>query len=142
MNRNDRHRYDDILDLPHPISKTHPQMPVADRAAQFAPFAALTGHGEAVRETARPTEKRIELDEDSKAVLDAKLQSIRKQLESEPLVTITYFVPDKKKQGGMYVTVTGSAKKIQEYERSLILTDGTRIPVDEIVEIELLTHDC
>lgn len=142
MNRNDRHRYDDILDLPHPISKTHPQMPVADRAAQFAPFAALTGHGEAVRETARPTEKRIELDEDSKAVLDAKLQSIRKQLESEPIVTITYFVPDKKKQGGMYVTVTGSAKKIQEYERSLILTDGTRIPVDEIVEIELLTHDC
>lgn len=142
MNRNDRHRYDDILDLPHPISKTHPQMPVADRAAQFAPFAALTGHGEAVRETARPTEKRIELDEDSKAVLDAKLQSIRKQLESEPIVTITYFVPDKKKQGGMYVTVTGSVKKLQGYERSMILTDGTKIPVDEIVEIELLTHYC
>ncbi|MCI9341284.1 MAG: YolD-like family protein [Dorea sp.] len=131
------HRYDDIIMLPRHVSKTHPPMPAADRAAQFAPFAALTGHYDAVKEAARLTEERVELDESCKAVLDGKLQDIRRRLGEEPAVTVTYFVPDERKSGGSYETAAGCVRKIDEYERVLVLTDGTRIPVSELLEIEL-----
>lgn len=137
MNTSDMHRYDDIIMLPHHVSKTHPPMPAADRAAQFAPFAALTGHYDAVKEAARLTEERVELDESCKAVLDGKLQDIRRRLGEEPAVTVTYFVPDERKSGGSYETAAGCVRKIDEYERVLVLTDGTRIPVSELLEIEL-----
>lgn len=130
------HQYDDIIHLPHHVSKIHPPMPIQDRAAQFAPFAALTGHHDAVKETARLTEERIELDENCKAVLDGKLQNIQEQSDRNSVVSITYFEPDRKKAGGAYVTLTGCVKKIDEYERAVILTDGTQIPIDEIIEIE------
>ncbi len=114
------HKYDDMIDLAHHVSGTHPHMPVEDRAAQFAPFAALTGHHEAVRETARLTEE---------------LQNIYEHLDLEPSVSITYFVPDPKKPGGAYVTVSGCVRKIREHERTVVLTDGTEIPIDEITDI-------
>ncbi len=136
FNHNDRHKYDDIIDLPRHVSERHPHMPIADRAAQFSPFAALTGHGEAIKETARLTNERIELDENCKALLDQKLRIIRGQLSKRPEVSITYFMPDIKKEGGSYVTAEGCAIRINEYENTIALSDGTKIPIDEIIEIE------
>lgn len=135
MNSGDIHKYDDIINLPHHVSGTHAHMPAADRAAQFAPFAALTGHQEAVRETARHTDERIELDESCKEVLDEKLRYIREQAGERPVVTVTYFVPDDHKSGGSYVTVTGRMKKIDEYEKSLVMDDGERIWMEDIIEL-------
>lgn len=137
MNTGDIHKYDDIINLSHHVSRMHPPMPTADRAAQFAPFAALTGHYDAVRETARLTDERIELDESCKEILDRKLRDIRQRLGEEPEVTVTYFVPDERKSGGSYETVTGCVRKIDEYERVLVLTDAARILIDEILELEL-----
>ncbi len=128
--------YEDIIDLPRHVSKTHPHMPVPDRAAQFMPFAALTGHGEAVNETARITYVRAELDENYKAVLNEKLKNLKRRLDRKPAVSITYFVPDERKQGGAYMAVTGCVERIHEYKRMVVLTDGTSIPIDEIMEIE------
>ena len=127
--------YDDILDLPHPTSKKHPRMSMAARAAQFAPFAALTGYGDAIKETARLTDQQLALDENEKARLNEKLLLLRQHLKELPLVTITFFVPDTKKAGGSYQTITGSVKKLQGYERRLIMTDGTIIPIDAIIEL-------
>ena len=127
--------YDDILDLPHPTSKKHPRMSMAARAAQFAPFAALTGYGDAIKETARITDQQLELDENEKARLNEKLQLLRQHLPGKPKITITYFVPDTKKAGGSYQTITGFVKKLQEYERRLIMTNGTIIPLDTIIEL-------
>ena len=127
--------YDDILDLPHPTSKKHPRMSMYARAAQFAPFAALTGYGDAIKETARITDQQLELDENEKALLNEKLQLLRQHLPGKPKITITYFVPDTKKAGGSYQTITGSVKKLQEYEHRLIMTDGTIIPIDAIIEL-------
>lgn len=128
--------YEDILHLPHPVSPTRPQMPLADRAAQFSPFAALTGHGAAIRETARLTDTRLELDEDYKAALAAKLNQLQEVLSEHPRVAITYFLPDAQKEGGAYVTVTGALKKVDDFARQVVLKDGTRIPIGEILEIE------
>ena len=130
-------KYDDIIDLPHHISKKHPQMSLEARAAQFAPFAALTGYDDAVKETARLTNERIDLDEEAKMMLDAKLQVIREQLSEKPLVTITYFVPDAKKYGGKYVTTNGNVKKIDDYKHLIILDNSLEIPIDEIIDITL-----
>ncbi len=137
MNHGDISKYSDMINLPHHVSRTHPHMQVQDRAAQFAPFAALNGHHEAVRETARLTDERIELDEYCKAAIDGKLKAIREQtnLREEPAVSVTYFVQDAKKTGGSYETVTGCVKKIDEYEKFLVLTDGMKIPIEEIIEI-------
>lgn len=134
----ERRGYDDIIDLPHHVSKTHPQMPAADRAAQFAPFAALTGHGEAVKETARLTGRRIDLDETVKADLDQKLSGILERLApgEYPEVSVVYFVPDKRKAGGMYKEIFGCVKKLDAHRKELIFTDGTKVPVSEIIEIE------
>ena len=130
-------KYDDIINLPHYISKKHPQMSLEARAAQFAPFAALTGYDDAVKETARLTNERIDLDEEAKMMLDAKLQVIREQLSEKPLVTITYFVPDAKKDGGKYVTINGNVKKIDDYKHLIILDNSLEIPIDEIIDIAL-----
>lgn len=132
---NDSHRYDDIIHLPHHTSSTHPQMPVADRAAQFAPFAALTGHEAAIQETARLTEEKIVLDENAKALLDEKLRLIQEMPAGRREVTVTYFVQDEKKSGGHYISVTGTVRKIDGYRQSMVMADGLRIPLDDIIEI-------
>lgn len=134
-------KYQDMISLPHHVSKTHAPMPVQDRAAQFAPFQALNGHSEAVRETARLTAERLELDEACKAFLDGKLRTIRERLRLKPAVAITYFVPDAYKAGGSYVTKEGCVKKIDQYEGSLIFTDRTRIKMDDIIEIDIAKED-
>ncbi len=128
--------YDDIIHLPHHVSKTHPPMAVIDRAAQFSPFAALTGYDAAVKETARLTDERVELDESMKDTLRDKLQIIADRLEEHPEIAVTYFQPDAKKHGGAYVTAIGKVKKVNEYERAIIMTDGTAIPIDEIINID------
>lgn len=122
--------YDDIIDLPHPTSERHPRMPMANRAAQFSPFAALTGYGDAVRETARITDRRVELTEAEKSVLDVKLQQLAPGASAE----ITYFQPDGKKEGGTYLTVTGVVKRIDNGE--IVLTDTRKIPIEDIVEVQ------
>lgn len=125
--------YDDIIDLPRPKSK-HEPMPMSDRAAQFSPFAALTGYGDAIDETARLTDARIELSEEERAELDYKQQYLS-TLDS-PMVTVTYFVPDSRKSGGAYVTHTGVLKRVDEVERMVVFKDGLRVPLDEVMDIK------
>lgn len=132
------HQYDDIIDLPHPVSQRHPQMPLADRAAQFSPFAALTGHEAAIRETARLTEPFAELDEDRKRELDEQLQMIKEDCSRTPEIEATYFQPDLKKSGGIYRTIRGRVKKIDEYNRRMLLVDGTEIPLETLYSIQRL----
>ena len=134
-------KYDDIINLPHHESKKHPKMPVLDRAAQFQPFAALSGHDAAVRETARLTENRTELDETRKEELDLHLQLLREQLSQKPQVVITYFVSDAKKDGGAYFTIIGTIQKIDENRRQVIMENGTVIPVNDIYEIQSTVFD-
>lgn len=128
--------YDDIIHLPHHVSPTRPQMSIANRSAQFSPFAALTGYEAAIKETARLTDKRLELDESVKEALNVKLKIIINRIHEHPEVAITYFQPDTKKDGGAYVTAVGMAKKIVEHERVVAMTDGTVIPIDEIIRID------
>lgn len=132
--------YDDIIHLPHHVSATHPHMSAIDRAAQFSPFAALTGYDAAIKETARLTDKRVELDESMKEALSNNLQMIADRLKEHPEIAITYFQPDAKKNGGAYVTVINTVKKIDVYKRIVVLTDGIVIPVDEIISIDI--HSC
>jgi hypothetical protein len=132
--------YDDIIHLPHHVSTTHPHMAAIDRAAQFSPFAALTGYDAAIKETARLTDKRVELDEAMKEALSNKLQMVADRLKERPEIAITYFQPDGKKNGGAYVTVINTVKKIDVYERIVVMTDGKVIPVDEIISIDI--HSC
>jgi len=131
-------RYDDIINLPHHVSATRPQMPMIDRAAQFQPFRALTGYEDAVQETARQTDEPPELTEDEKALLDAKLQKLSDSIDSHPRVTLTWFQPDKKKPGGAYVITTGELKKIDDYAGALILMGGERIVIEHIVDIQIM----
>ncbi len=130
-----RNPYEDIINLPHHVSKTHPQMSMQDRAAQFSPFAALTGYDDAIDETARLTGRKLELGEEAKEILDRKLQYLGSIISEQPEISVTYFVPDEKKDGGSYTTATGCLKRIDEYERLLLFTDGTRISLDEILDI-------
>ena len=127
----DSHRYDDIIHLPHHVSTAHPPMPAADRAAQFSPFAALAGHEAAIRETARLTDERAELDENAKAV-----RMIQEMLPAHPEITVTYFQPDAKKSGGAYVSVTGRVKKLDLYRQCLLMEDGLRIPLGELYDMD------
>ena len=129
-------KYDDIIDLPHYVSKTRPQMSIHDRAAQFSPFAALTGHGAAIKETERLTDHRIELDENQKSIINEKLQMIFEQVEKQPEVVVTYFVPDQRKSGGKYVTIEGRVVKVDGYHRTLLFEDQTLVLMEEILEIE------
>lgn len=127
--------YDDIIEFPHHVSESRPQMSRIDRAAQFSPFAALTGYETAVRETARLTDVRKELDENVRAMLDGKLQVIQEHLVEQPEITITYFKPDERKSGGSYIDFTGCVKKIDFFEYKVIMEDGMEIPVEDIFEI-------
>ena len=128
--------YEDIIHLPHHVSDKRPQMSAIDRAAQFSPFAALTGYDAAVQETARLTDSRIELDEEAMAALSDRLQIISDHLSEQPQIKVTYFKPDEKKAGGSYITKAGAVNKIDEYERALKLCDGTVIPIEDIYQIE------
>ena len=128
-------RYDEIMELPHHVSKTRPQMPMSDRAAQFAPFAALTGYDSAIKETGRLTDERIELDEEALAALDRKYQLLMDTLDDAPEVTIIYFQPDARKAGGQYVSATGTVKKVDTFGRQILLQDGTRIPLDSVYDL-------
>ena len=130
-------RYNDILNMPYPnpeIEKDFPDKIL--RAAQFAPFAALTGHDEAVKETARLTDQRIEIDEYAKDELNRRLNYIKEHIEDEQMFSITYFLPDKKKDGGRYVTATDFVVKIKEYENTVVMYDKTEIPIPDILMIE------
>lgn len=129
------HRYDDIIDLPHHVSGHHQRMSILDRAAQFSPFAALTGFDGAIKETARLTDQRIELDEAEKNILDEKLRIVQERLCENHEINLVFFRPDEMKSGGSYVTVMGTVKKIDSNERAVVLLDGTRISIDEIVDI-------
>jgi hypothetical protein len=128
--------YDDIINLPHHVSTSRPRMSVLDRAAQFSPFAALTGFEDAVKEAARLTDERVDLDEDAKAALNARLLMIQEQLDDQPQVFITYYKPDDKKAGGAYITAKGCVKIIDAYERTVVMKDGARIPINDIIKID------
>lgn len=127
--------YEDIINLPHYVSKKRPQMSLYKRSAQFAPFSALTGYDEKIRETARITDQKIILDEGRKSLLNNKIEMINQTIHTKPKVSITYFVPDKKKRGGMYQTITANVKRIDEVYKQIILTNSTKIPIDDIIEI-------
>ena len=129
-------KYSDIIHLPHPVSEKHPRMPMQDRAAQFSPFAALTGYEEAIYETGRLTEERAELDEEEKAILDRKQRLLLEKLYERPTLTVTFFVPDEKKSSGRYITKTGNLKKLHLLEKWILLTDGTKIPLEDVKNIE------
>lgn len=130
------HKYDDIINYPHHTSPTRPRMPRIDRAAQFAPFAALAGYNTAIQETGRVTEPRIELTEDCKAALDLKQRMLLESGGEHPEIRVTYFLPDPRKDGGRYITAEGRIKSILQVPRILLFTDGRRIPLDDIVDIE------
>ncbi len=130
-------KYDDIIDLPHPVSKTHPPMPLLNRAAQFAPFAALTGYGEAVEETARLTEDEVYLDESEIEALNQTLIQLEAALPQHPEVQLTYFRPDPAKKGGAYCTIHGTVKKIDRYKKSLLMESGEEIPMGRLMQIEV-----
>ena len=128
--------YDDIIGLPHHVSATHPQMPRENRAAQFSPFAALTGHDAIIKEATRVTEQKIELGEEAIAELDMKLNMLADMTDSRPMIAVTHFVPDDKKDGGSYVTITGAVKRIDEYERAVVMVNGEKIGIENILDME------
>ena len=131
-------QYDDIIHLPHHVSSTRQQMPMSDRAAQFSPFAALTGHSAAIAETGRLTDQRMELDEYEMARVDAELQRLQELLPGRPMASITYFVPDERKNGGSYQTVTGSVKRIDAVSGMIQMTDRQLIPIADVFSIEII----
>lgn len=128
--------YDDIINLPHHVSDKRPQMSMQDRAAQFSPFAALTGYDSAIHETARLTDSKLELTEETMALLNMKLQAVKDSITEQPEILFTYFKPDEKKSGGTYVTVSGTVKKMDDYERLIVLQSGITIPIDDLLDIE------
>ena len=127
-------QYDDIIHLPHHVSSTRPRMSAIDRAAQFSPFAALTGYDTSIKESARLTDARIELDDSQKEEIGEKLRLVTGQLDAE--IKINYFLPDTKKTGGKYVLAAGAVKKVDEYERMIIMGDGKQIPIDEVIDVD------
>ena len=131
-------RYDEIINLPHHVSKTRPQMPMSDRAAQFAPFAALTGYDSAIKETGRLTDERIELDEEALTALDMKYQLLMDALNEAPKVTVTYFRPDERKAGGKYITATGAIIKVDDFERLITMQDGAPEKIVETLCSQLI----
>ena len=129
-------KYDDLLHLPHPVSRRHPPMSAMDRAAQFSPFSALTGYEAVIQEAGRLTDSRTELTEYSRDVLDQKQRILLEAAPAHPEITVTYFVPDGRKQGGMYGTLRGNLKKIDLGRRVMVMLDGTEIPLDDIADIQ------
>lgn len=132
MNKN----YDDIINLPHHVSKKKPQMSIEQRSAQFAPFAALTGYDDAVKETARRTDRRIELEERQKEILNNKLLYVLENIDSKPEITFTYFAPDNKKSGGKYIDKTGIVRKIDMIEQYIQFIDKSKININDIIKIK------
>ena len=130
------HRYDDMIGLGHPISKTHPPMARIKRAAQFAPFDALTGFGAAIKEAGRETEEKKELSEDEIDMINARLAVIEQHIREQPRIAVTYFLPDKKKAGGCYVTVSGNVKMLDRIEHAINMADRTKIPIETVRYIE------
>ena len=130
------HKYDDMIGLGHPISRTHPPMARIKRAAQFASFDALTGFGAAIHEAGRETEEKKELSEDEIDMINARLTVIEKHINEQPNITVTYFLPDNKKAGGRYVTVSGKVKKLDGVESVIVMTDGTKIPIGDVRHID------
>ena len=130
------HKYDDIINLPHHTSNKYPRMSMQDRAAQFSPFAALTGHAELIDETARLTDKKIELTDDEKIRIDEKLQIIRLFVGREESFSFTYFVADTQKCGGAYISYDGSIKKIDEIKKIIYLVDGASINIEDILDVK------
>lgn len=128
--------YDDIIGLPHHCSEKRMPMPLHDRAAQFAPFAALTGYEEAIDETARRTDQTRELDEETACILNERICYIQEHIGEKPKTEITYFIPDENKPGGKYVTVRGRAMHINNFEKMLFFTDGRKVPLSNIIRIE------
>ena len=128
--------YEDIINLPHHVSKTRPQISMIDRAAQFSPFAALTGYDAAIKETGRLTDEKIEMDEEALNILNMKFQLLVDSLADEPEITFTYFKPDERKAGGAYIDVTGKVKKVDDFERLIVMQNGTKMPMDDILNIE------
>lgn len=136
MNDADLHKYDDIINLPHHVSSTRPHMSIEERAAQFSPFAALTGHEDAIKETARQTEREIILDENELEILDEKLKAILSDKSDNKNIKVVYYVPDENKNGGKYVECSGRVKKMDEYRHVLVMEDGTEINVGRIADIQ------
>lgn len=134
---NPTYRYEDIIHLSRPVGGRHIPMSRSDRAAQFSPFAALTGYDGVIAESARLTERRIELDEGAIQELNDVLQRIRRELDSQPRVTATWFRPDQWKAGGSYERTSGRVKKLDCHGKRLILTDGTAIPMEDLLQLEL-----
>ena len=129
-------KYNDIINLPHHKSKTRKQMSMIDRAAQFSPFAALTGHDDAISETGRIVYEKTDLDENAKSVLNEKLQMISDFIDDSPVITVTYYKPDSRKKGGVYVSYTGNVIKIDVNRRVLVFSNMSEIVIDDISEIE------
>jgi len=129
-------KYDDMLLLPPPTSPRHPRMSIANRAAQFSPFAALNGHDEAIHETARLTDGKIELAEDEKLRLDRKMRVLTAMLSERPEVVITHYIPDLSKDGGAYVIFTGNLRKIDPTDHTLCFTDGTMIAPEDVLSLD------
>ncbi len=130
-------KYDDIIDLPHHVSERHPQMPAMDRAAQFSPFAALTGHRDMIAEAERLTEKKIELEEGEQQEIMTRLQILLGKIKEKPEAAVTYFVPDEKKSGGSYRTVCGAVIKVDGDKKQVVMENGTEIPMEDICKVFL-----
>ena len=130
-----KHKYDDIINMEHHKSKKHPPMSLYARSAQFAPFAALTGYEDEVEETARITDKKIEITDEIKSTINMRLQIIQEKINTKPKVTIKYFIPDNKKEGGSYKTVTSNVLKIDQYKKLVVLKDNTKIFISDIINI-------
>ena len=135
MSMTETHKYDDIINLPHHVSHSRPRMSNYDRAAQFSPFAALTGYGDAVKETERITDNKLELAEDEKQLLNEKMQILLENLDDNPKITVTYFEPDKKKSGGVYLTKIGNVKEIDIIGQKIIFTDKSFVKTDCVKNI-------
>ena len=133
---NDSHQYDDIITLPHHVSERHPHMPLIDRAAQFSPFAALTGYEAAIVETARPTEAKRELSEEQKQIISSRLYELQNCISSVPRLTVVFFQQDDRKSGGTYRTVSGPVKKVNDYLGVLEMADGLSIPFQDILSLD------
>lgn len=131
-------KYEDIMDLPRPVSTKHPRMSIHDRAAQFSAFAALTGHKAAIQETERFVDKKIELDENAIQMLNEKLIMVYELMDQHPEVTVTYFIKDSYKDGGKYVTISGYVKKMDVYHQRMVFEDGMSVSVEDILEIEIV----
>ena len=133
-------KYAAIAGVPHHVSQVHPQMSMEDRAAQFSPFAALTGYGDVILETQRLTDEKVELDEEALALLNEKYQMLMRRMDEQPVVQITYFQPDERKEGGAYVTVTGVVRRVDDVMRKITMQDGNEIEMEKILNVEEVSY--